>query len=259
MATVIYDLVESLKSYKCILNDIDFGDATPKIITQAIPYSNKVFDFSRIVNNDYFYEPRIVTATFTYGSDDVAEVYEVIRHIKTEIMNFPIVSIRAKYNTPGYYNDSIKYNDHSCTAGVLKGIVTNINTDEDYGYVVKFTVTIRCYPFILEEEMGAEWLWDDLTIFSVLRDISFDIEGSKEFEYFISNNERPVSPVIKCTADMTITLNETYTINVLANIPIKDENFILLPSAKLPKGQSANKVLVKGTGKMEWEFNKATV
>lgn len=242
------DLIFKLELYDCILNNIVISPATPKIITQTIPYTDKVFDFSRITG-DYNYEPRTIKATFTLTNDDVRELTKIYTQIKNMILGtYKTFAIREKYFIPeDYYNSygNVNSGTRAPTEGSYFGIVTGIEEDEDYGRLVKFTITLRCYPYKIANYIDAiKFDGNKINYNFDMIDIVHEYTISNEETIILHGDEgqRPYIPIFKSDSKMKLTLNNDYTINIFPGVT-RDENFIF--------NTDSNTILVKGTGNLK--------
>ena len=104
----------------------------------------------------------------------------------------------------------------------------------------------RTYPFKIKDKYEGDDVWDTFNFeLDVAQDVKFTVESFKR-EVLINNGSNVVTPVVVCSAPMTVTLN-----NKTFKFPkgeSKDYRF------RLKKGD--NPLKIKGNGTIEFKFRK---
>ena len=139
------DVVDYLKNDRgCVINEISIGPATPIIIQEQIPFSSKVYDFSRVANKGYYnYNQRTVKITATVMSNE-----------KNSIDNlYSVITSRVASEA------SIKIQDDSFR-GYYLGKFVGYSELENNVYAGKFTLEFSCDPFKIDIVALGDDMWD---------------------------------------------------------------------------------------------------
>ena len=117
--------------------------------------------------------------------------------------------------------------------------------EENHNYA-KVVANFRAYPFKIRDEYEGADIWDTFNFeLDVAQDVKFTVESFKR-EVLINNGSNVVTPVVACSAPMTVTLN-----NKTFKFPegeSKDYRF------RLKKGD--NPLKIEGNGTIEFKFRK---
>lgn len=139
------DVIDYLKNDRgCVINEISIGPATPIIIQEQIPFSSKVYDFSRVANKGYYnYNQRTIKVTAT-----------VMAEKKNSIDNlYSVITSRVASEA------SIKIQDDSFR-GYYLGKLVNYSEMENNVFAGKFTLEFSCDPFKIDTVALGDDVWD---------------------------------------------------------------------------------------------------
>ena len=121
----------------------------------------------------------------------------------------------------------------------------DLSFEENHNYA-KVIANFRTYPFKIRNEYEGDDVWDTFNFeLDVAQDVKFTVESFKR-EVLINNGSNVVTPVVVCSAPMTVTLN-----NKTFKFPegeSKDYRF------RLKKGD--NPLKIEGNGTIEFKFRK---
>ena len=121
----------------------------------------------------------------------------------------------------------------------------DLSFEENHNYA-KAIANFRAYPFKIRNEYEGDDVWDTFNFeLDVAQDVKFTVESFKR-EVLINNGSNVVTPVVVCSAPMTVTLN-----NKTFKFPegeSKDYRF------RLKKGD--NPLKIEGRGAIEFKFRK---
>ena len=121
----------------------------------------------------------------------------------------------------------------------------DLSFEENHNYA-KVIANFRTYPFKIRNEYEGDDVWDAFNFeLDVAQDVKFTVESFKR-EVLINNGSNVVTPVVVCSAPMTVALN-----NKTFKFPegeSKDYRF------RLKKGD--NPLKIKGNGTIEFKFRK---
>ena len=121
----------------------------------------------------------------------------------------------------------------------------DLSFEESHNYA-KVIANFRAYPFKIRDEYEGDDVWDTFNFESdVAQDVKFTVESFKR-EVLINNGSNVVTPVVVCSAPMTVTLNNK-TFKFLKG-ESKDYRF------RLKKGD--NSLKIEGKGTIEFKFRK---
>ena len=218
------DLLEFLEERDIVVNGIYVSPAKPIIITQQLPYSNTVYDFSKLTG-DYNYYPATVDVKITYGSNIEKSLYRKI--ISSVISNISSQDIKIPMENGAYY----------------KGVYIGCSDIETKGEVVGITeLQFRCEPFKISEVKYGEELWDTFCFETDNLGInSYTVNPNSTVE--IINPGMYVNAVITVSSQLKVSTN-----NKEITLKAKTNNIL-----KLKNGENIIKVL-EGSGSLKIDF-----
>ena len=117
--------------------------------------------------------------------------------------------------------------------------------EENHNYA-KVVANFRAYPFKIRDEYEGADIWDTFNFeLDVAQDVKFTVESFKS-EVLTNSGSNIVTPIVICTAPMTVTLNnKAFEFQKGEN---KDYRF------RLDKGE--NSLKIEGKGTIEFKFRK---
>lgn len=178
---IIINGVASFDDFQANLKERNIEAPAKKSIKETVPFSNVVYDFSKI-NGECYWEERALEYTLEIIRDTPEELEIAKSQLMAWLMNISNADIFDTILTGFHYKgtfDEIKFNDE----------------------VEKSTVTVKfsAYPYAIANEA---------TVYN------FDIEASAEISKTINNRSaHRISPTVSTTVPITITIgDESYAI-----------------------------------------------
>lgn len=169
-----------------------------KKIKESVPFMDGSYDFSTVGSNgEATYTERTITVVLglpTRKKNKLHVLYSQLLEWLSADQNELIFD-----DIPDYY---------------FMAEVESASTFEETRLFEKLTVTFTAEPFKIGVDYAAGNRWDTFNFEEdYLQDSSYDVVGSKTI--ILYNPGRPVTPVINCSVNMTVTVNGT-VYNMLA-------------------------------------------
>lgn len=182
------DIIKYLNDNEFTINSIKVGPAIPKIITKAIPYSNKILDFSKIMGS-YNYEPRQAEIKIIFGSRYKQEFYNRFSLAITKLMESNEIKLKRAIEK-GYY----------------KGVVIGSSDIENIFTVGEVTINLRLEPFKYDDKLYGNTFWDTFCFETdYLEQNQYEITDSATIKVY--NQGESVYPSITVTSNMNVTVD----------------------------------------------------
>lgn len=229
MYGIKYNNKHSFKDLDLKVIDRDISESSKTKVTETIPFSNIVYDFSNLYGSQVF-KPKKMVYTF--------QINEIYKH-KLEFKRMEIE------NWLLYNNSKTKLEDD-----VVKGyyfLAECTETDfEDLKTYGKIKATFEAYPFRISTLQDGHDIWNEFNFeLDMAQDTKFSINGTKTIKLY-NNGSIEINPTITCSSEMKIIKGNT-TYNLL---PGTSKSF----SFKLDKG--LNDLTIVGNGTIEFKWYK---
>lgn len=204
------------------------GNPQKHKIKEEIPFMNGSYDFS-LIYGEQTYSERTLEYTFNLNARNKIE------------MNVKKIQVLE------WLNDGGKQPLYDDTIPGFYFIAEVEDTDfSEEGKNGELTVTFSAYPYKIATRNEGNDIWDEFNFeLDVAQDTKFTVKGEQSIELYNLGSSR-ITPTVKTTATLNITKNDiTYKFNEGITT---DWRFIL------EKG--LNKMVVKGTGDIEFIFKR---
>lgn len=201
-----------------------------KEITETIPYSQGVLDFS-VINNERFFSNREVTYKIEAFDNQYSDRKLFENELKHQLMPLGITAIHDTH-------------DHGLHwLGKCKSI--EVEDDEEHQTLIA-TIVFDCYPFAIGNLAEGSDIWDEVFFPNwVFQKTKYDIDGSSTIDV-INVGDAAVSPKIIVTGDITVSGN-------FGSVDISQGSYSDTP---IVLSQGENTMSVSGTGTIEFKFYK---
>lgn len=225
---------DSYRDFGLMIREHKIGNPSKLKVTERVPFSNQVYDFSGIYGGQE-YEERPLSFTFYIDYyDNINDFYTY----ETELLNWltgPVQKELLKFSKlPGYY----------FLAEVVEGPDT-----EHLMAGGNMQVNFTAYPFKISELEEGHDIWDDFNFLLDYAQITeYDVNGQQSVTLY-NNGASIITPTIRANAPMDIIKN-----GVTYKIPAGESqsyDFILT------KGE--NRMTVRGNGHISFHFRKELV
>lgn len=222
--------------YSCDLGlqvlERNISTPSKKKITEEIPFSNVVYDFSFLYGSQ-IYEQRKLEYTF-FVNELFKDKLEAIRMVVENWLYSSKLKSKLEDDTVrGYYF-------------LAECISIDFEDLKTYG---KIQATFEAYPFRLKNELEGEILWDSFCFLTdTLQPTSFNINTSKEIE-LVNNSIIEIAPEVIADADFKIYKDSS--IFYIQKGTSQSEEF------KLQIG--LNKLTIVGTGNISFNFRTEVI
>ncbi|TKJ05358.1 phage tail protein [Bacillus cereus] len=198
---------------------------------ERVPYSNEIYDFSKLYGGGQEYEERPLTYVFNIRARTKEEI--VIK--KIEFLNHlqrPIGKVELRDDViPGYY---------------FMAEVEEAPQFNELSYGGTLAVTFTAYPFKIADLREGHDKWD---AFNFLLDsspiVEYEVYGSV-LAILQNPGASSICPTIKSTSPMIIVMAD-----IEYRVPVGESK-----SYSLPLKQGANYMQIIGNGIISFEFNK---
>lgn len=228
MLGIIFDEKHSFKDFNLTIKSKEIGFPSPKLVKDSVPFLQGEYDFSELYG-DVAYDERKLKYVFNVVKKD---------KINTNLLKIQVANWLKTQRMKQLIDDAIVgyYFFAQCE---------DIDFGET-GFIGEITVTFTAYPFKIRTESEGNLLWDNFCFDTdILQDTKFEVNSAKEI-VLINDSARKISPIIKCTSDFILKLNNTNF--KIKNGETQDSRF------KLNKGK--NTIVLNGTGIIEFIFYK---
>lgn len=230
---LIIDGIDIFGKWGITVKSRNIGKPSKKKVLESIPWSSEVLDFSNLYGEDNYEERPLQYVLNLIGTkkDRITT-----RFIETEFDNFIMNKQRVKLvdeAIPGYY------------------FLVDIREGTDFSPLFNFgelTVNWMAYPFKIKQAREGSKYWDDYTILDYYQESEFTVNGSKTIE-LMNTGIVSVVPLVTCTAPITVELRG------------KQFNFSAgtFHSDKFVLNKGKNTLVLKGNGKIDFEFHKEVI
>lgn len=234
ISQIKFNNLKSYDDFSLTILNVEISYPTPKLIKASVPFQNGEYDFSELYGGPS-YSNRRVSIKFEYG--------EQIGFSRTSLDIYYTKVIEWLY---GACNNKL-YIDH--VQGYFTGRAVNITPIEILSYNGTITVEFDCYPFRTNEKAEGNDIWDIFNFeLDYSQDTIFNVNSSLEIDLY-NNSSINKTPEIICNSDFDVIKNGI-TYKFKAGI-YKEWRFIL--------NKGNNKILIKGTGRIEFKFYKEVI
>lgn len=224
----------NLKSYDdfgLTLIDVVVSYPSVNVVSVSVPFMSGSYDFSSLYGGQT-YSNR--TVKLKLAIEDMPD------NTRTRL-NILYDQVVQWLYTSQISDLKIDYVEHTFTGRVIE-----ISEREEFVNTESIEVTFDCHPFRKSDLEEGHDIWDEFNFETdVAQDVKFTVESFKR-EVLINNGSNVVTPVVVCSAPMTVTLN-----NKTFKFPegeSKDYRF------RLKKGD--NPLKIEGNGTIEFKFRK---
>lgn len=223
----------SYKDFGLLVKERSIGNPSKIKTKERIPYSNQVFDFSKIYGGQEYEERSI---SYVFNLKDYDKVDLSIKRI--EILNWLMQP-----------NEKLKLVDD-----YIPGYYFLAEAEQGIDYVEKrfnvdITVNFTAYPFKIAELKEGNDIWDEFNfLLDVAQVTDFVVNGSQQVN-LINPGVTIAVPKIVCNTPMEIKKDGiTYTI---PSGKTESLDFILEPGE--------NRMTIEGNGNISFEFYKELI
>ncbi len=201
-----------------------------KEITETIPYSQGILDFS-MINDERYFTNRVITYKVEMFDRQYTDRKLLENSLKHQLMPVGVAVIKDTHDNGLHW------------LGKCKSI--DVEDDEKYQTLVA-TIDFDCYPFAIGNLAEGSDIWDEVFFPNcVFQKTKYDIDGSSTIDV-INVGDAAVSPEIIVTGDITVSGN-------FGSVDISQGSYSDTP---IVLSQGENTMSVSGTGTIEFKFYK---
>lgn len=201
-----------------------------KTITETIPYSQGVLDFS-ILGDDRFFNNRDVTYQIKKINEDYADRKIIENMLKNKLMPLGIQVIKDSHDGGLHW------------LGKCKSVSVS---DDAKNRTLTATVVFDCYPFAISDNPEGSDIWDDVFFPDwVFQDTSYTVNGTRSIN-LMNIGAHTVDVEIIVTGSITVT-------GAFGSMDLTAGTYTDTPLA-ISRGDNA--LTLKGSGTVEFKFYK---
>lgn len=133
--SVVIGNKDSFYDYEASMKEREIGDPKKKSIKETVPFSNAIYDFSKI-DGEIYWDERVLTYVFEITADSPEELEEKKQKFKAWIMNVHEEDLYDPYIE--YYHFVATFDDISCDDSEIEKST--------------ITVTFTAYPYMVANQ-----------------------------------------------------------------------------------------------------------
>lgn len=204
-------------------------------VSENIPFSNTVFDFSSIYGGQKYDERTVKYVINIVGIDAGDQI--AVHRIKTRLINW----LMGTNTKQPLYDD--KYPDYYFLAEVQGN-----NSLEDNSYTGELTVSFTCYPFMIKIHAEGDDDWDSFDFDNgVAQAVDYDINGSQNIALI-----NPSATSVSCAVTITGGPISMTVDGVKYELLSGTNTDIVLPNGNV-------NLLASGTGKIHFDWHREVI
>jgi len=201
-----------------------------KTITETIPYSQGVLDFS-MPGDDRFFDNRDVTYQIKKINKDYADRKISENMLKNELMPLGIRVIKDPHDNGLHW------------LGKCKSVSVSDDTE---GRTLTATVVFDCYPFAISDNPEGSDIWDEVLFPDwIFQNTSYTVDGTRSIN-LVNIGAHTVDVEIIVTGSVTVT-------SAFGSMDLTTSTYTDTPLA-ISRGDNA--LTLKGNGTIEFKFYK---
>ena len=199
-------------------------------ITESIPYSQGILDFSMLGGQRYFAN-RDVSFTLELFNEDYPNRSAVENATKRALMPLGIQSLYDTHN-PGYH-----------WLGKCKSVSVD---DDEAKHTLILTIVFDCYPFAIRDVLEGDDRWNDVIFDSwVFQPVKFDVDGPGQIK-LLNVADNAITPTLVVSGSITISGN-------FGTLKAEAGTY---SDSQLSLAIGANYLSVDGSGSIEFQWHE---
>lgn len=221
--SVVIGEYDSYYDFDASMKEREIGEPKKKSIKETVPFSNEVYDFTKI-NGEIYWEERVLTYVFEILADSPIELEEKKRNFKKWIMNVHKQRLYDPYIEDYYFTAT--FDDISCDdSEIEKSTITVTFTANPY----MTSEFYKAYEIVATEESQAVEIYCNSChgivpdIVNLEGDIVLGIDSNPESDYGYIGSSYNLSAGITRNTSIKLTpgLNKFHINSVSGEVPVR--------------------------------------